>query len=980
MGVSFKVSKTGRRYRPKQIQTDENNDNDNDSASDTESHKHSVKEGISNISGIGAKVVEHSNALSNSALDTVSDDLEVSFSLNLFPNGFSIGKATELFNDEPKQWHPYDRTSETLFSAIEYGQLPGDLFDDIPCKYVNGALLCEIRDYRNLLTQKGGTAASMENSPIVHKVLLRMCMEQVVKDISLISEDSWTYEDLLKIESRILKSLQPDLHLNPKPLQDRYYGEALTKKLNLGIAWSWKRRKVSDTIATDTTFSNPYHAAQISGSSAVQNSSSQSGIANQDREVTCLQHKILNSNLNPQERNVVVETTSQSNPSTANNRLTDGCNKSGLTALTTSNIVSLPKQHFSNRRSDLTKSLLMAPGENARCETRALQEHILKKPKQEPVEFCQKQLPGNQPESILTPELQWMNNLLHQKNVAEKLRGENFQDESNSLLTNSGIHRLLAGMPTFSVKQEPAETSFCGSDVRKITDNFVMDRRISQYILQQSEQQQPSPRLRANAQALPNYSLCNQVAQVNKSLRNESATHKRKALQNPQATTVLRSANISSQHNDYLAKKASVPAKQKTKNFQSTGLNIKVVDSSASMRNSNAANGSNLPVGNVPLLKPSQTEVNPVLERFLKIEGVTRRYELNNMKRKLNQFLQRNSVLCTTSPIASQFLCSEGNRKSKDAAIDEVPMSMDRRPNVCKTRTMKFVRQCHVYQGNEIHMVESKDQIILVISEKLREGILEASLHYGNEEEINSFVIPLAFSSTPSADLFAFQFTSLMGDEGYHIALNHVEPISFDTDVDSSSPQSIVIANATPATGTVGLPSPTLISGISSSMLNPMPSSFSASNAIPLLSPDIFSRYHLLSPGNIFSNHPAADMAMLRTAEGQGRTLFSGVPSQRITSGMTMDTLNLPGMASNLNNQRQMHLQLPEQLHMLQQLEEMKSLLQPPAVASLAGNAGVPFTMQEYDLQPQMSPQQLSPSLELIWKFVTELGPLDTLI
>lgn len=55
----------------------------------------------------------------------------------------------------------------------------------------------QIRDYRNLLTQKGGTAASMENSPIVHKVLLRMCMEQVVKDISLISEDSWTYEDLL---------------------------------------------------------------------------------------------------------------------------------------------------------------------------------------------------------------------------------------------------------------------------------------------------------------------------------------------------------------------------------------------------------------------------------------------------------------------------------------------------------------------------------------------------------------------------------------------------------------------------------------------------------------------------------------------------------------------------------------------------------------------------------------------------------------
>lgn len=48
-------------------------------------------------------------------------------------------------------------------------------------------------------------------------------------------------------------------------------------------------------------------------------------------------------------------------------------------------------------------------------------------------------------------------------------------------------------------------------------------------------------------------------------------------------------------------------------------------------------------------------------------------------------------------------------------------------------------------------MVDSKDQITMVISEKLKEGILEASLRYGNEEEINSFVIPLTFSSTVSS-------------------------------------------------------------------------------------------------------------------------------------------------------------------------------------------------------------------------------------
>lgn len=60
-----------------------------------------------------------------------------------------------------------------------------------------GMVYLQIRDYRNSLPKKGGTAASVENSPIVQKVLLRMSMENVVKDISLISEGSWTYEDSL---------------------------------------------------------------------------------------------------------------------------------------------------------------------------------------------------------------------------------------------------------------------------------------------------------------------------------------------------------------------------------------------------------------------------------------------------------------------------------------------------------------------------------------------------------------------------------------------------------------------------------------------------------------------------------------------------------------------------------------------------------------------------------------------------------------
>jgi hypothetical protein len=30
--------------------------------------------------------------------------------------------------------------------AIESGRFPGDILDDIPCKFVNGTLVCEVSD------------------------------------------------------------------------------------------------------------------------------------------------------------------------------------------------------------------------------------------------------------------------------------------------------------------------------------------------------------------------------------------------------------------------------------------------------------------------------------------------------------------------------------------------------------------------------------------------------------------------------------------------------------------------------------------------------------------------------------------------------------------------------------------------------------------------------------------------------------------
>ncbi|KAG6655832.1 hypothetical protein CIPAW_05G244500 [Carya illinoinensis] len=932
MGLSFKVAKTGTRYRPKLLQIE---DKDNENGSVTESQK----------------------------------------------------SANE---------------------AIEYGCLPGDLLHDIPFKYVNGALLCEIRDYRNLWPQKGGPAASVEKSLVVHKVLLHICMENVVKDISLIADDSWTYEDILEIESRILKALQPDLHLNPDPLWDRHRGERLTKKLNLGIAWSWKKRRLGDTIAVHTSSRNPNNVTQISSSCDIQNSITQSGFAYQDR-VTCLQ-----------ENNVLPETTSQSNPLMVDNQLADSCNQSVSIAQKKSSFVCV--QDFSNARSNSTKAISSISGEKGRCETEALQEYIPIKLKQEPVDFSQQQLPGGQAKSILAPELLWKNTLLHQPIMAEKLQDEKNQHKSHpSLLINSGqpflegIPRLLAGTPTCTVKQEPAESSFRSSDVRKINDNsFQMDKRITQSNLQQLEQQQLSALLRANTPYT--HSSCNRVTQpVDKSLRNESATQKRKALQNPQVSGGMRTATLSSQHDDSWAREASIPAKGKL-SYQNIGSNIKVVGSLARTRNLTAANGNILPVGNLPSFKPPETKVDPVIERLLKIEGITQRYGLNYKKHKLDRFLRRKPSFHTNPLVAFHLSSSEDNRKSKGDAINKVSpskCSIERRFNVCKSRTLTFVRQCH------------------------------------------------------------------MLDEGYRIASDRVEPTALNTGGDSSS-HSRVINNATPATGTAEFPAPALISGLSPLMHNPMTASLSAHNATRLPSQNILSRANLLPPENIWStirlpgswisksqldiaapvsalqwqmilsnrahlqsqmqqrerkqelvqgkllagglgaaagglgtvqlnggiqgigdvnigsfsnlmgvggsspmpmggcrtwigsgrqssnicsnisgsseskpllgsiNYAAVDTAKMRTAGTQGRASIGVVPLQRNGGGMPMDALNPESMAFNFNNQWQPQLRLQEHLH----------VLQPPALTSLVENVGLPtsqVTLQRSDDQPPMS-------------------------
>lgn len=78
-----------------------------------------------------------------------------------------------------------------------------------------------MRDYRNCGFEAGVNGSSADMSPLTRKLRLKMSLENVVKDIPLISDSSWTYGDLMEAEARILKALQPKLNLDPTPNLER---------------------------------------------------------------------------------------------------------------------------------------------------------------------------------------------------------------------------------------------------------------------------------------------------------------------------------------------------------------------------------------------------------------------------------------------------------------------------------------------------------------------------------------------------------------------------------------------------------------------------------------------------------------------------------------------------------------------------------------------------------------------------------------
>ncbi|KAM0845814.1 hypothetical protein ACQ4PT_056105 [Festuca glaucescens] len=261
MVVSFKISRRGRRfYPPPPASTSGAADPPPPAASPYGSplpppppwHAAAAPSGIAVRSGVLGRIGTDPADLGEIPVRSRGAELEPSFALNLFPDGYTIGGLDKgmlvfLIGDDSEK-KPYTRASRALLSDIEYGCLPQDILHGIPCKFRNGIVVCEVRDYRPFLSNGGDSSGY--DFPKMNRVALRLGTECVIKDLSLIADPSWTYHHQLIAESTIINSLQPRLNLDPTPCLEKLCNSV--KKIDLGLNKGRQQTKDTSLLSSST--------------------------------------------------------------------------------------------------------------------------------------------------------------------------------------------------------------------------------------------------------------------------------------------------------------------------------------------------------------------------------------------------------------------------------------------------------------------------------------------------------------------------------------------------------------------------------------------------------------------------------------------------------------------------------------------------------------------------------------------------------
>ncbi|KAJ3702538.1 hypothetical protein LUZ61_006243 [Rhynchospora tenuis] len=746
MVVSFKISKIGSRYTPKPIRLSEEDDEPSPTGQDSKDDKaRENRTGISNSSDKSAAVIP--------------EGLEVSFSLSIFPDGYLIGRPNEQLDTgrNGRSKHPYDRESRKFFSAIEDGWLPGDVLDDIPSKYYDGSVICEVKDYRSMAEQ-GGT-------PTIQKVRLRMHLENVVKDINAISDDSWTYSDIMEMESRIVKAMKPQLCLDPSPNLDRLCADPIPHKLDLGLG---RKRRSQDGPQLVVTTNNKSHGKKI-----------------------CIDRAMPEQHFTLQSQNMPGSASTTPMPQDGNNLTTSiasmpgavhmyrqGSNVSqeaarvGLPPLS-SQPTNNPQQttNYHGTSSSFGQNvqggcLDTVSGFNAQLAVKKeMLEHQMHGPDMK--KMRQTDDISQQQQQIRAAQMGGINP--HLQHYAAALNGQRFQNQ------DPGLTSGLSSLPSQHFNQG---MRYGGGNVTK-DEQFSQDTnspQMNNLASLQWQQNAVPKRKTANSPRVPQSPVSSKSGGELSSGGSMGGNQFGAAVGMANVNTMAQQKDVKMAANQNTG--AGTASRRKSSSLQKAQQQPMSVGSPVSVSNMVVPFTANSPsIGTVAssmATGPASTSEQQILERFAKIEALTHKNELNVKKNNVDNFPKKADPFSSQQIakwLASSFSTDDFSDPKRALSRSLIGGSI----NAYRNRTMHFVRSDRSFNG----AATPKPLYHLTLFERPFDGTV--AMNYGDvdtePENPSSLDGPLTLPTTYYADLLAEQFSTLMEKEGYEKKEDQLKPL-----------------------------------------------------------------------------------------------------------------------------------------------------------------------------------------------------------
>ncbi|KAK8952034.1 hypothetical protein KSP39_PZI003252 [Platanthera zijinensis] len=821
MGVSFKVSKIGKRYASKPIA-------DQAECSPRESPK-KISHAFNGPGLVNSGISEAANHFAGSKASEFSEH-DVSFTMNLLPNGYFVGKPSEVENfrsllQDVKSLHPYNRASKPFFSAIETGWLPGDILDDIPCKYINGGVICEVRDYRKCQLEQG-TISSIDPVPNVNRIRLRMSLENVVKDIPLIADESWTYSDLMEVESRILKALQPKLDLAPVPKLYRLCTDPTVIKLNVDVG---RKRRVLPNTEVTVTSNNQTHGKKIciDGAPEIAKYAGDSGTLLSNSAMQRVHESVssqqLSSAIGMPRPNISLHEAARTSLAVAGHtKFQPGVNHAGVMqdhGLSPSNYVGatggipLP-QSMVGSYTDTANANFSLHGRREAQDPQSTSMTGLNRPRQAVAGL----------DSFSGQEMQWKSQTAHPQIDAKGFLYSNAGVPRFSHMNQEAVASMYFNQQAmrYGPKEEQIESDKFDKQIDPAT---TTDSSLDQQQLRVQQQAQQSS-IRSNT---PIAQLHNSRVLAEKDSRKDEILQKRKALPSPRVSSgpmvqspissksgELSSGSIGGQYSAidrihansntavgahsivssptdsvHRQTQPSASLKRKANSVPKTQA-MSGIASPASVSNFNAPmNASSPSIGTSSMIDQM------LMDRFAKIEMATQRWHINARKNKVEKYPTRKPLTYSCQQMKVS-LSNSLNSEDFTDPVDTLSRSIrGGNINACKTRLITFIRPERSYQ-----LVPGRTSSKLIMSEKPFDGTVAVQFGDTDDSELpTSLECCLTLPTTHFADLLAAQFCSLMERDGHHKAEDQVflarTPVSRMGSVGSSLPQGRASENVT---------------------------------------------------------------------------------------------------------------------------------------------------------------------------------------